>query len=339
MTTPQRRLGLVFVLVGPPGAGKNALMNAVLPRIPNLKQFPTATTRPIRPTEQQGREHLFVTHPEFQDLIDSHALIEHQTVHGELYGMPRATVEAAISDERDLIADIEVLGATYLRSLYPDNAVLIFIQPPSLQDLKDRMQTRGETPEEIAKRLRRVDMEMQYAPLCDYLITNARLEEASEILYAIVLAERSRRDLLNLRVERHLPRHKFTYSAAVIPVCGQDVLCRDGNPPVPTAQITHGEAPHDAALRALHQELDLLPKADLLAQGQLTQPFILPAALTSVEQAHYEQLIFVFLYRLPERIPPPADWRWMPYQQANLPPVVQEMIQNRQMELIVECGS
>ncbi|HEX2908532.1 MAG TPA: guanylate kinase, partial [Phototrophicaceae bacterium] len=241
MSTPQPRQGLLFILIGPPGVGKNALMNAVLARVNNLKQLPTATTRAIRPTEQPGREHLFVTRDEFQQLITDRALIEWQVVHGELYGMPRATVEEAITQEHDLIADIDVLGATYLRSLYPDNAVLIFIQPPSLDALKKRMETRGEKPEEIAKRLRRVDMEMQYAPLCDYLIINADLDEASEILYAIVLAERSRRALLNLRVERDLPRHKFTYMTTVIPVHNGEVLCRDGEPHFPTIPITQGE--------------------------------------------------------------------------------------------------
>lgn len=336
MTIPQRRLGLVFTLVGPPGVGKNALMNAVLKRIPDLKQFPTATTRGMRSNEQHGREHLFVTRPEFQALIDSDALIEWQVVHDELYGMPRATVEAAIAGEHDLIADIEVLGATYLRSLYPDNTVLIFIQPPSVNELKKRMAKRGETPEEIAKRLRRVDMEMQYAPLCDYLITNTKLREASKILYGIVLAERSRRALLNLRVERDLPRHKFTYSATVIPVHGQEVLGRDGSPPFPTIQLTHGEAPHDAALRAIRQTLDIIPSPDLLAQGQLSQPFILPLALTSTEQAHHEQFIFVYLYYLPERIEPPEGWRWLPYQQAELSPAVRDIIRSRHHELLTE---
>ncbi|MBI5669451.1 MAG: guanylate kinase [Chloroflexi bacterium] len=326
MTTPQRRQGLIFVLVGPPGVGKNALMNVVLNRVDNLRQLPTATTRAPRPNEQQGREHLFVTRDEFQQLIDSKALIEWQVVHGELYGMPRATVEEAIAGEHDLIADIDVLGATYLRSLYPDNAVLIFIQPPSLDELKKRMETRGERPEEIAKRLRRVDMEMQYAPLCDYLITNAVLEDASEILYAIVLAERSRSALLNLRVERHLPRRKFTFATTVIPVHGGEVLCHDGDPPFPTAPLTHGEFPHDAALRAIQQELGIAATEDLLAFGK--QQAILPVALDTAEQSHFQQFIFVYLYLLPQRITPPERWQWIPGRQAKLPPAVLDVILN-----------
>jgi guanylate kinase len=197
----RKQWGLLFVLVGPPGAGKNALMNEVLKRTSNLKQLPTATTRPMRPTEQQGREHLFVSRSEFQDMIDHDRLIEWQEVHGQLYGMPRTAVEQALTDQQDLVADIDVLGATYLRSVYPDNVILVFIRPPSLSELEDRMRARGETETEIVKRMQRVNMEMQYAVECDYLIVNDDFEEACDILYGVVLAERSHRAVLTLRNE------------------------------------------------------------------------------------------------------------------------------------------
>ncbi len=186
-------------MVGPAGVGKNAIMNEVLNQLPDLHQVPTATTRPIRVTEQQGREHLFVTKAEFQQLD----LIESQTVHNHLYGTPRTTIENAMRDERDLIADIEVLGATFLHNEYPDNTVLVFVQPPSVDELVQRMYKRGETQADIDLRLQRVEMEMQYAPQCDYLITNHRdeLEQASAILQSIVVAERSKRSLQQLRLK------------------------------------------------------------------------------------------------------------------------------------------
>ena len=190
------------MLVGPAGAGKNAIMNEVLRQLVDLHQLPTATTRPMRDTEQQGREHLFVSETEFQQMDARNELIESQTVHNHLYGTPRKTIEEAMRDGRDLVADIEVLGATYLHSAYPHNTVLVFVQPPSVEDLIKRMSIRGETQDEIDTRLQRVEMEMQYAPQCDYLITNYQdqLKESSAILYGIVLAERSRRALEQLRL-------------------------------------------------------------------------------------------------------------------------------------------
>lgn len=201
----QQKWGLVFVLVGPPGVGKNALMNTVLTRVSTLRQLPTATTRPIRPTEQQGREHLFVNRQQFEHMIEQKELIEHQTVHGELYGVPRATVLEALVNGEDIIADIDVLGATELKENYPNNVVLVFIQPPSVDELRRRMQTRGETVEEIEKRMQRVSMEMAYAVKCDYLIVNDLMEQASETLYGIVLAERSHREVLKLKQASEQP--------------------------------------------------------------------------------------------------------------------------------------
>ena len=191
--------GLMFILVGPAGAGKNAIMNEVLHQLPDLHQLPTATTRPMRDTEQQGREHHFVSEAEFQQM----ELIESQTVHNHLYGTPRLTIENAMREGRDLIADIEVLGATHLHNAYPHNIVLVFVQPPSVDDLITRMSIRGETQAEIDRRLQRVEMEMQYAPQCKYLITNYQdqLKQSSAILYGIVLAERSHRALEQLRLK------------------------------------------------------------------------------------------------------------------------------------------
>jgi guanylate kinase len=139
----------------------------------------TATTRPQRPSEQHGREHFFVSRDEFHRMIDQNELLEWQEIHGELYGTPHAPLERAIDAEDDLIADIDVLGANRLRQFYPNNVRLIFIQPPSAEVLKERMQARGESEPEIEKRLRRVTMEMQYAPNCDYLITNDRMSDAT----------------------------------------------------------------------------------------------------------------------------------------------------------------
>lgn len=193
-------LGKFFVLVGPPGVGKNALMKDVLEHFDDIRQLPTATTRPIRPIEQQGREHDFVSLDTFQTMIDMDELIEYQTVHQHLYGTPRKPIETAIAQGNDLIADIEVLGATHLQRQFPDNVVSIFIKPPSLEELELRMRQRNESEESIALRMQRVPMEMEFIQECDYLIVNDNFDEARSVLMSIIIAERSHREVEKLRI-------------------------------------------------------------------------------------------------------------------------------------------
>jgi hypothetical protein len=253
--------------------------------------------------------------------------------------MPKATVEQAIDSEQDLIADIDVKGATYLRVIYPDNAVLIFIQPASTEDLRTQMQSRGETPADIEKRMRRVKMEMQYAPLCDYLITNenGNIEKARDSLYGIILAERSHRALLNLRAEQDLPRHKVTYVTSVIGFCGDEVLYRADAPHFSTVQITYGEFPHDAALRALAQDFGLNPSLshfypDAYQESTSENTLIMPISLETQLEEHHQQIAFFYLYRLPNRLNPPQGWTWIPYQNAPLPENVSVALRAKQVE-------
>jgi guanylate kinase len=198
VTVSTKYPGLVFTLVGPGGAGKNALMNAVLGRIADLRQLPTATTRPIRPMETDGREHLFVTTEEFHRMARDNELLEWQEVHpGRFYGIPRSTVENALHNGEYLIADIEIIGADILRRTFPANIILIFIAPPSMQILEDRMRARGENEEEITKRMNRAQIEMPFKEKCDYVIINDEMESAVDQLYDIILKVRER------EIEKH----------------------------------------------------------------------------------------------------------------------------------------
>ncbi|MBC7814542.1 MAG: hypothetical protein H7175_25530 [Burkholderiales bacterium] len=344
MTASLNHLGKLFLLVGPPGVGKNELMKGVQKRLSDLRQLPTATTRAPRPNEQHGIQHLFVTQPEFKQMLAEGALLEWQEIHssGNFYGVPRAIVENANAVNEDLIADIEVLGATYIRSLYPENVVLVFITPapptadmPQIFDiLRRRMQDRQEKPEEIAKRLHRVEMEMAYAPLGDYLIVNDDLETAIDTLHGIIVAERSRRNAVLLRAARDLPRHRLSFVARAVPVYQDAVLCRthsaDGTDiaPFPTGLISYSEPPHEAALRVLQGELSLsaVSPDNLLHDPTVNGSFIAPSALTSALWNDARYVAFVYLYLLPEQIPAPAGWAWVRYDQGGLAPALIEAL-------------
>src|SRR5207253_8589286 len=136
--------GVLFVLVGPAGVGKNTIMAGAMSQIPQLSQLPTATTRPKRYTEQHGREHLFISLDEFREMIAKDALIEFQEVYpGKFYGTPRRTMQEALDARKALVADIEVVGASKLKEAFQDRVVRIFIAPPSLDDLEKRLRKRG----------------------------------------------------------------------------------------------------------------------------------------------------------------------------------------------------
>ncbi len=324
VSVSDKRQGLLFVLVGPSGVGKNTLLKHVVKEMQNLRQLPTFTTRGPRQGEQEGREHYFISVSEFKRRAANGEMVEWQQVHaGMFYGTPLKDIEKAISANCDLIADIDVLGATALRSVYADNTVLVFIQPPDRETLRRRLEKRGEeTTEQIEKRLNRAEMEMQYAPICDYLILNDDEAAAADMLRGIILAERSRRALVNLRAERNLPRHKFAYLAAALPIHGGEALLRVEPPDVPAVHLLQGEYPHEAALRLLTETFKTATSAEQLLPHAPDSHFVAPASVELRQQLHYQQLVFLYGYRLNERIAPPEGWRWLPIDEAGLPPCV-----------------
>lgn len=194
--------GFIFVLVGPGGAGKNALMRQILQDDPRITQLATATTRHKRHNEQHGREHLFVSNDEFQSMIDTNALLEYQEVTpGKFYGIPRASVEDVINQGLDLIADIEVLGARILRETYGERAVLIFVTVPgeTIQDkldvLRQRMGNadRNEKQDLIESRLQRArTLEFPFANEADVIIVNDDIAHAIDALKQLIHQRRER---------------------------------------------------------------------------------------------------------------------------------------------------
>jgi guanylate kinase len=218
-------------------------MDIVLQRLADVAQLPTATTRERRDNETEGVQHFFYNRADFQQLIDNNALLEHQVVHEELYGIVRARVEEALAEERDLIADIEVLGASILKDTYPNNAILIFVSPPDRATLENRIRSRGADDEQKMNiRLQRTPFEMQFAAMCKYLIVNNDLEQAADELLNVIQAERRQRDI-----------RRFINVTARIYADGQ-LLIRQGASPddlaaLPQTIVWQGESPLQAINR------------------------------------------------------------------------------------------
>ena len=307
--------GLFFIVVGPPGVGKNTLMNDALRHLPWLQHLATCTTRSPRPGEQEAGEYHFVTLQHFRRLVADDALLEWQEVHpGRYYGVPRAPVERGLRAGLCLIADLDVLGATCLQLVYPANTVLIFVQPPALQELVARMQARGDSESDIASRIRRVHMELQYAALADHHILNDDLAAAGAQL----------RDILRGRVHpvrssRPAPcRH---YEARLLINDGARALVRAGDAQPPSRALRAGESPHLAALRCLED----FPQ---VAGGELLNPLghagsFLPPSAVEVERGEHEHRVrLTWSYRLPGISPAPSGWRWQPLEELGLPPTL-----------------
>lgn len=191
-----QKQGVLFILVGPGGVGKNTMMNDVMARIPDMKQLATYTTRSMRPGEVQNVHHIFVQPDEFRALIPQNWFIEHEEVHpGKFYGTPRGSVETAFEQGRVLIADIEFMGASRIKAAYPQNTIIVFVKPTSPDVLEARMRQRGEPQEEIDKRMARAVRELQFEDQSDYVIINDELERATQELYELVIAEKQRRSI------------------------------------------------------------------------------------------------------------------------------------------------
>ena len=185
-----RGCGAVFVISGPSGAGKSTLVRRLLASVGGLRFTVSQTTRPRRPEEEEGRDYYFVDGARFREMRDGGEFLEWAEVHGRLYGTARSELQR-VADGEDAVLDLDVQGAAAVRQARPD-AILIFVLPPGLAELRSRLEARGTSAEEIERRLETAAGEMPDAERFDYLVLNDRLEESEEILEAIVLAERSR---------------------------------------------------------------------------------------------------------------------------------------------------
>ena len=193
---PAPRRGLLIILSSPSGAGKTTLARRLMAKDPGMSFSVSATTRAPRPGEVDGREYWFLTRAAFQAAAASGEMLEHAEVFGNLYGTPRAPVEAALRDGRDVILDIDWQGGQQVRnSALGRDVVSIFILPPSISELDARLRARGQdTPDVIAGRMAKSQAEISHWAEYDYVLVNENLDRAEADLATILAAERMRRD-------------------------------------------------------------------------------------------------------------------------------------------------
>ncbi len=189
----ERRLkGELFVISAPAGGGKTTIVNMLLKEVPNLVRAITCTTRKPRDGEENGKDYYFLTKEEFEESIKNDKFLEYAKVHDNYYGTPREEVEKLLNEGKDVILIIDVQGMRQLRKKIKLNA--IFILPPSLEELINRMKKRGESEEEIKKRLETAKKELPAWKEYDYVVVNDVLEEAKENIKKIILSHRLKRE-------------------------------------------------------------------------------------------------------------------------------------------------
>jgi guanylate kinase len=191
--TPRR--GLLIILSSPSGAGKSTLARRLRDWDPEIEFSVSATTRPARAGEVDGGDYHFIDEARFRHMVTEGEMLEHAHVFGNFYGSPRAPVEAAIGQGRDVLFDIDWQGAQQIQgSVLADQVLSIFLLPPSIAELKRRLVARGQdSAETIARRMKRSWDEISHWGGYTYVLVNDDLDRTEEKLRTIVSAERLRR--------------------------------------------------------------------------------------------------------------------------------------------------
>ena len=184
--------GFLIVVSGFSGAGKGTIMKALLERYDNYALSISATTRNPRPGEEEGKAYFFKTTEEFEKMIAKDDLIEYAMYVGNYYGTPKAYVEEQLRAGKDVILEIEIQGALKVKEKFP-NTLLLFVTPPSAEELRKRLEGRGtETQEVIDGRMKRAIEEAEYMDQYDYLVVNDELDVCVEEMHHLIQGEHDR---------------------------------------------------------------------------------------------------------------------------------------------------
>ncbi len=189
------RRGLMLVLSSPSGAGKTTISRRLLEAEPKVVMSVSATTRPRRPGEVDGRDYYFVDPTEFNLMVNRGQLLEHAKVFGNYYGTPRQPVEDAMGAGRDVLFDIDWQGTQQLQDSAPRDLVSVFILPPSTRELERRLRARAQdSAEVVAARMAKAADEISHYPEYQYIILNDDIDRSTTAVRAILAAERLRRE-------------------------------------------------------------------------------------------------------------------------------------------------
>jgi guanylate kinase len=191
------RRGLMLVLSSPSGAGKTALSRGLLKRERNLTMSVSMTTRPPRPGEIEGKDYFFRSEDQFKQSIQNGDFLEYAHVFDNYYGTPKGVVEESLAQGRDILFDIDWQGTQQVAEKAVNDMVSVFVLPPSLEALEERLNKRAQDPVDVVKsRMAKACDEMSHWSEYNYIIVNDDLEESISKLQAILAAERLRRDRL-----------------------------------------------------------------------------------------------------------------------------------------------
>jgi guanylate kinase len=194
MTVEIRRRGLMLVLSSPSGAGKTTLSRRLLEKDCKVVLSISATTRPGRPDEVEGRDYFFVSDSEFQHTVKSGEFLEHALVFGHHYGTPKKPVVDALVAGRDVLFDIDWQGTQQLRQQAREDVVSIFVLPPSREELERRLRARAQdAPDVVTRRMAKADDEISHWAEYDYVIVNEDIDRAQTQVETILDAERLKR--------------------------------------------------------------------------------------------------------------------------------------------------
>ncbi|WP_456464112.1 guanylate kinase [Persephonella sp.] len=189
--------GELFILSSPAGGGKTTISNLLIKEIPNLKRVITCTTRNPRPGEKNGVDYYFLSKQEFELRIKKGEFLEYAIVHGNYYGTPKKEVEEELSRGYDLLLVIDVQGMRQLKKNKKD-IITIFLIPPSIDELKKRMEKRGDPEIEIKKRIETAKKEIPAWREYDYIVLNDEIQKAKDNIKHIILSQRLKTSRFNL---------------------------------------------------------------------------------------------------------------------------------------------